>query len=230
MNILSIETSVATGSVALQYADQIRETRIATPRTHAEQLLPRIEALLEESGIAVTQLDAIAFGRGPGSFIGVRLAAAVAQGLAVGAGVGLAPVSSMAALAGRAATVTAQTSEAETEIFVCLDARMQEVYCAQYIWRRGQIESSVNEQLLKPSEVSLPSGGAWIAAGSGFDAFAELRETALGKGALVHSDIEPSASELLPFARSAIHADSLVAPDAWQSEYLRTASAWRSLK
>jgi tRNA threonylcarbamoyladenosine biosynthesis protein TsaB len=230
MNILCIETSIATGSVALQQGEHVLESYIETPRTHAEQLIPRIESLLNESGIAPAQLDAIAFGRGPGSFIGVRLAAAVAQGLAVGAAVGLAPISSMAALACRGAEAAAHTLDDGSSLFVCLDARMDEVYCAAYEWRQGRIESSGPEQLLRPDAVKLPSRRQWLALGSGFAAFPELQALALQNGAVVHTQLEPRARELLPFARSMIRNDQLVAGDAWRSEYLRTHSAWQSLK
>lgn len=226
MNILCIETSTQTGSVAVQRDASVFEQAIQTPRTHTERLIPLIDDTLAEAGIRIEQLDAIAFGRGPGSFIGVRLATAASQGLAAGAGIGLAPVSSMAALAQHALQTHARDHDRELRICVCLDARMNEVYVAEFVAVDGRIRTAAAEQLLRAADVVLPPGGRWLAVGSGFAAWPELSERALARGAALVADLQPRARDLLPFAREAARARALIAPESWRSEYLRDASAW----
>ncbi|MGD8323232.1 MAG: tRNA (adenosine(37)-N6)-threonylcarbamoyltransferase complex dimerization subunit type 1 TsaB [Gammaproteobacteria bacterium] len=227
MRILCIETSVATGGVALQDGERLFEYAIATPRAHAEELIPRIDAILTDAGIGLEQLDAIAFGRGPGSFIGVRLATAVAQGLATGARVGLAPIPSMAALAWRAGSALPAHAAEALRVVVCLDARMQEVYLAEYTWRKSGLETTASERLLRPGAVRFPSDGRWLAVGGGFTAYPDLRERALGHGGEVSADLDPRARDLLPFAQTAVSRGELIAPEAWRGVYLRDESAWQ---
>lgn len=230
MNILGLETSVGRGSIALQYGEELSERQIDTPRSHAEQLIPCIEAILTDAGITPTQLDAIAFGRGPGSFIGVRLATAVAQGLATAAGIGLAPVSSMAALAWQAALAGTQHAGEELHVIVCLDARMNEVYLAEYLWRNSRLETQAPEQLVRPAAVALPAGGDWVAVGSGFAAYPQLQTLAQDRQVRVMADLEPRARDLIPLAQTAVAQNALVAPADWRSAYLRGESAWQRQK
>jgi tRNA threonylcarbamoyladenosine biosynthesis protein TsaB len=198
-----------------------------TPRTHAEQLIPRIETTLADARITLEQLDAIAFGRGPGSFIGVRLASAVAQGLAAASGTGLAPVSSMAAMAWQAATARTQDASDELCVIVCLDARMNEVYLAEYVWLNGRLETKTSEVLTQPAAVRLPSGGNWLGVGSGFAAYPQLQARVPPGHGQITADLQPRARELLPFAQAAVRDNALIAPDAWRSEYLRDQDAWQ---
>lgn len=227
MNILCIETSVGAGSIALQHGEQLSERVIETPRAHTEQLIPRIDEILTSADIGLEQLDAIAFGRGPGSFIGVRLAAAVAQGLAAGVEIGLAPVSSMAALAYRAAVANTADGDDALRVVVCLDARMQEVYLAEYSWRQAQLATTAAERLLQPAAVELPADGNWLAVGNGFAAYRDLREYACAQKGLLVADMDPRARDLLPFAQTAVSRAELVAPQDWRSKYLRDKSAWQ---
>ena len=229
MNILAIETSVATGSVALQCGENVSQLEIETPRRHAEEIIPRIHDCLADQACTLQQLDALAFGRGPGSFIGVRLAAAVAQGLATAGGIGLAPVSSLAALALQAGSSLAPDATAALPIVVCLDARMGEVYLAQFSWQNGQLETQATEQLLRPAEVVLPSANAWLAVGSGFAQYRELCSMAQSANGQLSVDMQPQARDLLPFAQSAVAQEQLLAPATWRDDYLRDDSAWRRL-
>jgi tRNA threonylcarbamoyladenosine biosynthesis protein TsaB len=228
MNILALETSVACGSVALQIGDAILERTIDEPRTHAERLLPCIDQLLSEAGIRAAELDAITFGRGPGSFIGVRLASAVAQGLAAAAAVGLAPVSSMAALARRAALDYGNEFERGMHILVCLDARMNEVYLAEFDAADGYPVPRGDERLVGADALELPQQGDWIALGSGFATYPKLR--AQGRFEQIDTTLEPRARDLLPFAQVAVSTQALIAPEDWRSAYLRGESAWQRTK
>lgn len=126
MRILAIDTATECCSAALLLGEQVLLRVVITERGHAEIILPMIDGLLAEAGIALSSLDGIAFGRGPGGFTGLRVAAGVAQGLAIGANLRVAPVSSLAAVAAQVA------SEAGVGTLVCNDARMGEVYWAAY--------------------------------------------------------------------------------------------------
>ncbi|MGI9222346.1 MAG: tRNA (adenosine(37)-N6)-threonylcarbamoyltransferase complex dimerization subunit type 1 TsaB [Woeseiaceae bacterium] len=131
MKLLALDTSSVACSVALTYEGEYWERHEEQPREHTRLLVPMIQSILEESGVHLSRLDAIVLGNGPGSFIGMRIAASVAQGLAHGAGLGVVPVSSLAAVA---AEVFA-TQDAEY-VAVAQDAHMAEVYLGLY--RRAQ--------------------------------------------------------------------------------------------
>lgn len=128
-NLLAIETSSDACSVALLYRGCLRETSVCAPKTHQQILLPMIEALLHEQSANLADVDAIAFGAGPGSFTGIRLAAAVTQGLAFSLDRPVIPVSSLAACAQQALL---QDPAHPGPLLVILDARMNDVYAGAY--------------------------------------------------------------------------------------------------
>lgn len=229
MNILSIETSAPQGSVALQTGDQISIARLGQ-RQHTEQIIEQIDAALAQADLRLSELDAIAFGRGPGSFIGVRLAGAVAQGLAMAAGVGIVPISSLAAMALQAARVAPVEPDEVLRAVVCLDARMNEVYLAEFLWSAGKLEASGPERLALPEEISPPDEGAFVALGNGFSAYPELAGRMQACGGQLIAELVPRAEDLLTFAAAAVAADQLIAPDQWRADYLRDESAWRRLE
>ena len=137
------------------------------PRRHAVLILPMIEALLAEAGLSAGQLDAIAVGRGPGAFTGVRIAMGIAQGIAFAADRPVAPVSTLAALALGAARATGAV-----RIAAALDARMGEVYWGLYAVNSYEAELLGEERVCAPEAVAAPSG-AWFGAGSGWAVYAE---------------------------------------------------------
>jgi tRNA threonylcarbamoyladenosine biosynthesis protein TsaB len=130
MKLLALDTSSGQCSVALLVDGQVQCRAVLTAREHARLLLPMIDELLGEAGLALRALDGIAFGRGPGSFTGVRSAAAVTQGLAAGAGLPVLPVSSLRALAEQARCSAEQEQDGTPAggVLACMDARMGEVY------------------------------------------------------------------------------------------------------
>jgi tRNA threonylcarbamoyladenosine biosynthesis protein TsaB len=194
VRILALDTATENCSAALMIDGRVLAREIELERGHAERILPMIDELLVEAGTTLRSLNAIAFGRGPGSFTGVRLAATVTQGLAFGAGVGVVPVSDLRAVAQRALG----QDPAITRILVCNDARMSEVYWGCF--ERGADTLAVakgDEHVGKPLSVALPEGWAdAVGVGRGFAAYAaDLRTAVPGAFASEHPISEPLASE-----------------------------------
>ncbi len=159
MRVLALETATHRLSVAYWDDGVVAENAIELPNGGSAWLLPAALALLDEAGIAMTALDAIAFGAGPGSFTGVRLAAGCAQGLAFGLDRPVIGVDSLAALA---------LASGEARAYVCLDARMNEVYVAAY--DRGV--EILAPKVCPPERVPLPEGDDWVGCGDGFASYA----------------------------------------------------------
>jgi tRNA threonylcarbamoyladenosine biosynthesis protein TsaB len=225
MKILALDTATEACSVSLGIGDRSIDRYVELERGHAEQLLPMVDSVLAEGGIALTALDAIAFGRGPGGFTGVRLAASVVQGLAFGAQVGVVPISDLAAVAQR----VVQLSPSVRRVLVANDARMKEVY-----WASFEVEgvlTSGAERVSAAAEVLLPPdlGGAWAAAGRGLLAWPALAERCRASGAELHSDLLPRASEVLTLARLAVAAGQILDPADALPVYVRDRVAEASL-
>jgi len=141
--ILALETSTYACSVALINGDHITAEYTVQPQKHAKIILGLVDKVLSETGIALEQVDAVAFGQGPGSFTGLRIAASVAQGLAFGIDKPVVPVSSLAALAQRAANATG-----EKKILSTIDARMQEIYWGTYlVGDNGLVHNEIEDNL-----------------------------------------------------------------------------------
>ncbi|MFO1393288.1 MAG: tRNA (adenosine(37)-N6)-threonylcarbamoyltransferase complex dimerization subunit type 1 TsaB [Steroidobacteraceae bacterium] len=188
MRLLALDTSTEACSAALLLGAEMRLRFTLTERSHAELILPMIDSLLAEAAIAIDDLDAIAFGRGPGGFTGLRIAAGVAQGLAYGAGLPVAPVSSLAATA-----ELVRAGRGET-ILVCNDARMGESYWA--IFERaadGSIAVLGPERVGPPGTVAMGVTGLGHAAGNGLARFPELRDRLVAAGLQLHDGIYPRA-------------------------------------
>lgn len=188
MKILAIETSCEIASVALCVDRAVLERTLTGHANHSEHLLDSLKELVIEAGFALGDLDALAFGAGPGAFTGLRLACGVAQGLAMGLELPVVPVSSLQALALQAPG---------ERVFVVTDARMGEVYRATYI-RRGEGAEIVDEPICCPPEqVEAPEGGAWYGVGSGFSAYANRLSPALTSSLIgVDGTAVPSAGDV----------------------------------
>jgi tRNA threonylcarbamoyladenosine biosynthesis protein TsaB len=216
--LLAIETSAEACSVALHIDGETSRFFEHAPMRHAELLLPAVQSLLDGAGLALAELDAIAFGQGPGSFTSLRIGIGVVQGLAWGAGLPVVPVSSLAALAQAAA----DTAEAGfSSICVAVDARMQEVYTANYRFRSsGMVELDGEMRVCEAGRVSALDDGPYIAAGNGFERFAELAP--LMSGALgCFPGIQPRAEIICKLALDWLAGNEALPPVMAQPMYVR---------
>lgn len=216
MKLLALDSATEACSAALLLDQTVSERFEIIGRGHAERLLPMADALLRDAGIAIGDVDAIAFGRGPGSFTGLRIAAGIAQGLAAGARLPVVPVSNLAAVA----AAHARDSRA-TQILACLDARMGEVYWAAYEMRDGVPVAVTDERLSKPDAVALPHPGEWTGAGHGFGAYPGLGERLGLRPASIDPTLLPRASDIARLGAIELTAGRTVAAPRALPVYLR---------
>ena len=220
MKLLALDTSSIACSAALQLDDDVTERYEVQPREHTRLLVPMIRSLLEDSQLAFDELDAIILGNGPGSFIGMRIAASVAQGLAHGSGLNIIPVSSLAAVA---AQVFAESCA--TEVLVAQDAHMNEVYLGGF--RRGERdlpEDLFAERLQAQKailELNQKSDGSRVAAGAGWHRYPELLEINKARLDLVVDLQHPHAQFLLPLGARDFMAGEWTNPAQLVPAYLR---------
>lgn len=217
MKLLALETSTDQCSVALLVDGEVREHTQAAAHAHAELILPMVETLLAEAGLSLRQLDALAFGRGPGAFTGVRVATAVVQGLAFGAERPVVPVSDLMAVA-----AGAHRKHGAHRVLACLDARLQEVYwCAYEVMAPDQFRECVAERLGGADQVQ-PPAGRWFGAGSGFAAYRSQLQDRLG-GNLDGEDatLLPAARDIASLAARLFAEGHAVSADAALPVYLR---------
>lgn len=168
MKLIALETSTHHLSVALWRDGSLIERAAEIANGGSEYLLPWTNQLLAEAGMSFSGLDAIAFGAGPGGFTGLRLACGVAQGLAFGLGLPVLAVPTLEALA------LASYTRGTEYLYPCLDARMNEVYCAAYKICEGITETIQEAVAVHPKLAAVPSGFGWIGCGDGFAAYPDM--------------------------------------------------------
>ena len=217
-SLLAIETSTPACSAALSMDGVVLERYALAPRQHAALLLPMIESLLLEAGIAVTALDALAFGRGPGSFTGVRIAASVIQGVAFAADLPVVPVSTLASLA-----LGGMHKTRATQVMAALDARKDEVYWGCFTAAdNGAVVLQGAECVCAPAAVSCPENGDWVGVGSGWEAHGEsLLQQAGERLVRVVPDFEPRAADVARLAVIDYRSGVMTAAAAAVPVYLR---------
>jgi len=214
MRILAFDTSTAWMSVAVGDGASWRVHAEQTGSAASEKLLPAIDAMLRAAGRGLVDLDAIAFGAGPGAFTGVRLACSVAQGLAFGAGVPVVAVPTLAALA-----QAAWRERRAARVFACLDARMREVYVAAYERAGDGWRAVLDPDVVKPDAVALPPGGAWDGEGDGFAAYPSL--AGLDGLARVNAAAVPDARAIGELAEAEVAAGRAVRAEDARPLYVR---------
>jgi len=171
MKILAIDTATEACSAALTINGELSSSYQLAPREHSALILKMIDGLLSEADLSVSQLDAIAFGRGPGSFMGLRIAAGVVQGIAFAHDIPVIAVSTLKAIAQRAFEQTKNK-----HILTAIDARMDEVYWAVYSLNNGLWQIDGDEQVISPDKISLSEilsqeDKSWVGAGTGWASY-----------------------------------------------------------
>jgi len=206
LRMLAIDTSTEACSAALLWSDgEVRQRFIVTERGHAELILPMIDGLLAEAGCRLRDLDGLAFGRGPGGFTGLRIAAGVIQGLAYGAGLPVAPVSSLAAVAFLATSrpsctsSTSSPSSPSAGILVCNDARMNEVYWGCYRFDASDpcVPLVLTEETVGPPDRVQPAPAVVHFAGNGLPRYPALHARLESAGLRYHEGVYPRAEAIV---------------------------------
>ena len=198
MRILALDTSTEYLSLALLLDGQVLSRDVHAGQTHSQLILPMIGELLKEAGLSLRELDGIAFGAGPGSFTGLRIACGVVQGLAFGANLPVAGISTLLALA---------HGTGADRVIACLDARMGEVYHAGYVRNGDSWEEIYPPGLYKPEAVPVPEGGGWTGAGTGWAVYKDVfHERFAGKTSRELPDTYPQASSIAALAAPVLEA------------------------
>jgi tRNA threonylcarbamoyladenosine biosynthesis protein TsaB len=221
VKILALDTATENCSAALLVDGQLTARERLLERGHAENILGMIDEVLAAAGASLAGVTAIAFGRGPGSFTGVRLAASVTQGLAHGGGVPVVPVSDLAAVAQR---VLGDDASAQ-RVLVCNDARMRQVYWGCFARSAADLAAPVgDERVSDPGQVRLPvewsAGPDLRGAGTGFAAYPQLRSALASVPAGIR-EVRPRAAEIALLAVPEVTAGRLYSPEEALPVYLR---------
>ena len=225
MKLLAIDTSSNACSVALQLGDDILEEHVDREREHTRILVPMIERLIDTGNVALGELDAVVLGNGPGSFIGMRIGASVAQGLCYGAGLGLVPVSSLAAVAAEAIT-----EHGADNVLVAQDARMHEVYVGRYHRDADGLPAlRGSEEICRIGELADPGdpGANYAAAGAAWQKFPGLMAANRRRITDVLEICVPRARHLLGVGAGVFRAQGAIAPESLVPAYIRVKVAER---
>jgi tRNA threonylcarbamoyladenosine biosynthesis protein TsaB len=213
MNVLALDSSTEHCSVALSHGETGFSRHALAGQAHSEMLLGMVREVLREAGIDLRQLDGIAFGAGPGSFTGLRIACGIAQGLAYGARLPVAAVSTLLALA--------QASAADRVIAV-LDARMGEIYHAAYERDGADWITVVPPNLCRPEHAPDVPGSGWSGIGSGFAAYGAALDTRYGgKLERIAVDVYPHAQQIAALAARMVERGAVTTAAAAAPIYLR---------
>lgn len=224
MNILAIDTATESCSVALLTHDSCEELFEIIPRQHTERVLPMVDEILQKASISLSQLDAIAFNCGPGSFTGVRVGTSVAQGLAFSCDIPVIPISSLAALA-----QLAFREEKKENVLSTIDARMSEVYWACYQLDAGLMTLVSKERV--SSVLDIEKQGEWHCLGSGWDSFqSELNQSSKVNITSFTEQCFPHAQDVATLAADLYLKGKVVSAEEAIPSYIRDEVTWKKLK
>lgn len=212
MNFIALETSSEHASVALYLDGEIREHRLEGHANHSEHILSVVRKLLSDAGLGLSELDGVAFGSGPGAFTGLRLSCGIAQGFALGAGLGIVSVCSLSALA--------MQSEGE-RVFVATDARMNEVYHCTYQMEDGLAVPLAHPACDAPETLQLPDGN-WSCIGSAFSAYEAILLPRFGaRLSACNPDAIPRARDIARLAVAQFGSGDVLPPELATPLYIR---------
>lgn len=222
MKLLAIDTTEDACSAALWLDGEHRERFEIAPRRHSELILPMMQALLDDAGLSLTQLDALAFARGPGAFTGLRIASSVIQGVAFGADLPVVPVSSLQALA-----QDAWSAHGRAAVLSAFDARMNEVYWGAYrLDARELMRPQIAEAVVAAGAVEVPGGTDWCGAGSGWQAYGDVLAQRCTPGHGVFSEALVHARAVAEVAATLFQEGAAVTAEHALPVYLRDQVAW----
>lgn len=225
--ILAIDTATENCSVALLVNDQVISRSEVAPRDHTKKVLPMVDEVLKEAGLTLQDLDALAFGRGPGSFTGVRIGIGIAQGLAFGADLPMIGVSTLAAMA-----QASYRLHGATDVAVAIDARMSEVYWARYTRQENGEWLGVDEECVIPPQNLIDEAQAdnknWITAGTGWAAYQS--ELARLPFTMTSSEVlYPDSQDIVILAQKEFEKGNTVPVEESSPVYLRDNVTWKKL-
>lgn len=218
MRLLAIDTATEQCSVAITSEERTWSRVTPTARDHADLILPMIDDVLQQSGLNWSELQCLAFGRGPGSFTGVRIAVSVIQGLALAKSLPVVGISNLAAVAQRA--VSENKIATNSQLLVCMDARMKEVYWSRFRVDESGFVTGIGEEFVSsPDQVELPPRTLSFGAGTGWRAFPELRlrDPSLS----IDDSLLPRAIEIAQLARVEFAGGRFTSAANAQPVYLR---------
>ena len=224
IKLLALDTSTEACSVALQVGTDILTLDEVCPQQHSKRVLPMVQQLLSQAGISLTQLDGIVFGRGPGSFTGVRIGVGVTQGLAFGADIPVYGVSTLAAMA-----QAAHRLYGANQVVAAIDARMAEVYIGSFSLQQGLMQALSGEVAIKPQDITgFDISGEVYAVGTGWQTYADA--LLQKQPAVIARDIlYPSAQDMLTLALPALGAGQFIAAELAEPVYVRDDVTWQKL-
>lgn len=227
MKILAVDTATEACSAALYINGEITEQYQLAPREHTQLILKMVEVLLQQANLQITDLDALAFGRGPGSFTGVRIATGVVQGLAFAADLPVVPVSTLASMA-----QFIYNTQQHERVLSGIDARMGGMYWGCYqLGSHGLMELVGKEQVSPPESAELPEKHQWVGAGTAWESYAEqLSATLPGRISQTHPDCFPHSASIVQLAAYAFEQGQAVEAAMAQPVYLRDDVAKKSSK
>ena len=223
--ILALDTATEACSVALLHQGNITFEDELSPRTHTQRILPMVDGLLKNANLSIKEVDYLAFGRGPGSFTGVRVGVGVAQGLALGAELKVVPISNLTTMAEQA-----YQELGATEVIALIDARMNEVYFSQLVRTENGWIEKVKERVCSPEgalvQFQLDTDKITVV-GTGWAAYPQFAEQNLP---LAISEITlPSAKYMLALAEQEIAKGNVKLVDEIEPVYLRNEVTWKKL-
>lgn len=231
LKLLAVDTATENCSVALCVGDDVIARCESVPREHTTRILPLVDSVLAEAGLGLRELDGLAFGRGPGSFTGVRIGIGIAQGLAFGADIPLLGISTLAAMAEQV-----YRKEQGTQVLSAIDARMSEIYIGGYVRQEnGDWTALIEEMVISPERFMMPesTNQNWYTGGTGWEAYPDLINRLALDSPLARLKqtkvLYPEAQDMLLLAKHAYQRGEQVAPENASPVYLRDTVTWKKL-